>query len=164
MSATNRGASRQPRDFYPTPEHAFKPLLECDALPFNTLYYEPAQGDGRLVRWLNESGRWCEGSDLATGTDFLTVTARKEFIITNPPFSLAQEFVTHALALSDNVMMLLPLGFLGAQKRRDWFVANEPSALFVLSKRPSFTGNGKTYAADYAWFYWGQQYRGIKHL
>ncbi len=162
MSATNRGAKRQPKDFYPTPESAFKPLLEI--LPHHTNYFEPAQGDGRLVRWLIESGRWCDGADITTGTDFLTTESPKEFIITNPPFSLAQKFVAHALTLSENVMMLLPLGFLGAQCRRDWFVANEPAALFVLSKRPSFTSDGKTDAADYAWFYWGSRHRGIFHL
>ena len=165
MSATNRGALRRERDFYPTPESAFKPLLE-KVLPVNVRFYEPARGDGRLVEWLRVSGRDAYGSDLAQGFDFLKrkKSFQRDFIITNPPFSLAQEFVTHALTLSDDVMMLLPLGFLGSQKRRDWFVVNEPAALFVLSQRPSFTGDGKTDAADYAWFYWGNRWGGINHL
>ncbi len=164
MSATNRGAVRREKDFYPTPESAFKPLLE-KVLPMDVRFYEPAQGDGRLVRWLKESGRKAYGADLAEGFDFFNMeSCRRDFIITNPPFSLAQEFVTHALTLSDDIMMLLPLGFLGAQKRREWFVANEPAALFVLSKRPSFTDDGRTDAADYAWFYWGNRWGGINHL
>jgi hypothetical protein len=60
--------------------------------------------------------------------------------------------------------MLLRLNFLGAQRRRDWWKAHEPAALFVLSARPSFTQDGKTDATDYAWFAWTNRYKGIYHL
>jgi hypothetical protein len=162
MSATNRGTVRREKDFYPTPESAFRPMLE--RLPFNRSYYEPACGDGRLVRWLQQFGHTAYGTDLVTGTDFMACTDCQDFIITNPPFSLALEFAQKSLSLSEDVLLLLPLGFLGAQKRRAWFQQREPDALFVLSERPSFTGNGRTDAADYAWFYWGPIWHGIKHL
>ncbi len=35
-------------------------------------------------------------------------------------------------------MLLLRLNWLASQKRREWFKTHEPSALFVLSERPSF--------------------------
>ncbi len=166
MSATNRGAKRNKADFYATPEGAFKPLLAH--LPRRVIYWEPAQGDGRLVRWLRESGRRAYGTDLNVGRDFLKSEARRQFIITNPPFSLAREFIDHARALAPEVMMLLRLNFLGAEMRREWWIANEPAAIFVLSQRPKFGKNkhGKlsSDATEYGWFYWGTRFSGIRHF
>ncbi len=160
MSSTNRGAVRNKADFYPTPETAFKPLIPY--LPYSE-FWDPACGDWRLIRWLREAGRCADGADMATGTDFLKDQRRRGFIITNPPFSLAQEFCQHANDHAEEVMMLLRLNFLGAQKRMHWWRANEPRALFVLSKRPDFTGAGGD-SCEYAWFYWGNRFHGIKHL
>lgn len=87
---------------------------------------------------------------------------RKTFscIITNPPFTLAQEFVERAHLMLNkpwggDVVMLLRLGFL-ASKRRQAFWKQYPLAkLLVLSKRPSFREEGSaTDASEYAWFIW----------
>lgn len=164
MSSTNRGAIRREADFYATPEGAFKPLLSILPMDKSLLYWEPACGDRRLIKWIYEAGALADGVDLRTdGVDFLTDVNRRRFIITNPPFSIAQEFCDHALKHADEVMMLLRLNFLGAQKRCGWWKANEPKALFVLSKRPDFTGGGGD-ATEYAWFYWGHRFTGIHHL
>ena len=137
MSSTNRGAVRQEADFYATPEAAFHPLI-----PYLTHVpkpiWEPASGDDRLVKWMNEKAIFAQGNDLRNGYDFLKDATRRETILTNPPFSLAQEFVDHAFSHSDHVFMLLRLNFLGAGCRRDWWRLHEPSALFVLSDRPGF--------------------------
>lgn len=159
MSSTNRGAVRNAADFYPTPESAFRPLLAH--LPRDVEYWEPACGDGRLIAWGRQAGLAINGSDLEN--DFLKDETRRRFILTNPPFTLAKEFCDHALALAPEVLMLLRLNFLGAQKRRAWWQQHEPAALFVLSARPDFTGGGGD-SCDYAWFYWGSRWTGIKHL
>lgn len=142
MSATNRGAERHEADFYATPAAAFLPLLEH--LPTNVSYWEPSCGDGRLIKWLRESGRAAGGADLypqsplwAQG-DFLLDYIERDFIITNPPFIIAQEFAAHGLEVASEMMLLLRLNFLASAKRRAWWKAHEPSALFVLSERPSF--------------------------
>ena len=108
-------------------------------------------------------GILADGDDLNSGYDFLKDTTQRGCILTNPPFSLAQDFCHHALKHSTHVFMLLRLNFLGSQKRKQWWIQHEPSALFVLSQRPSFT-DGSTDATDYAWFYWGPAYKGIFHL
>lgn len=164
MSSTNRGAIRREADFYATPEAAFKPLLAFLPMDKALLYWEPACGDRRLIQWIYEAGGLADGKDLRTdGVDFLKDETPRTFIITNPPFSLAQEFCDHALKHANEVMMLLRLNFLGAQKRADWWRKNEPAALFILSKRPDFTGGGGD-SCEYAWFYWGHRFTGIHHL
>lgn len=146
MSATARGTERDPKDFYPTPWPAFSPLLPL--LPREVPIHDPCAGDGRIVRWLRESGRICTGADLfpdygqtvyvPTATDYLLDTTIREFVSTNPPFSLAFEMCQHARTHSREFMFLLRLSFLESEERGDWLAANEPSALFVLRKRPSF--------------------------
>ena len=170
MSSTNRGAIRKESDFYPTPWEAFSVILPW--LPKNIHFHDPAAGDGRLIRWLRESGRDATGSDLfpqkpqilypQTPVDYLKDTASKRFTITNPPFSLAQEFCDHALKNSLEVMMLLRLNFLGSQKRKEWWKTHEPDCIFVLSSRPDFTGDGGD-SCEYGWLYWGDRFFGIKH-
>jgi len=136
MSSTKRGATRHEADFYSTPEAAFKPLLPF--LSCHVKLWEPAWGDGRLVRWMVEAHLDAAGDDLKDGYDFLKDESQRGCIITNPPFSLALEFCNHAISHAPHVFMLLRLNFLASASRRDWWRAHPPSALFILSERPSF--------------------------
>ena len=165
MSSANRGAVRIESDFYPTPLDSFEPLIPWIKRAASDVW-EPACGDGRLVRCMERNGIPAAGSDINSErnpTDFLNDDQYRNCVVTNPPFSLAFEFCKHAVRRADHVFLLLRLNFLASKKRAEWFRENEPSALFVLTKRPSFTG-GATDSCDYAWFYWGHKIRGIHHL
>ncbi len=161
MSSTKRGAVRNDHDFYATPEEAFNPLLPflSPGVPF----WEPASGDDRLIRWLRGAGHVADGNDLRHGYDFLKDRTIRGVIITNPPYSLAMQFCAHARRHAPEVIMLLRLNFLGSQSRKAWWMENEPSALYILSKRPSFTG-GPTDSCEYAWLAWGIRHCGIHHI
>lgn len=83
----------------------------------------------------------------------------RRVVLTNPPYNLAREFADRAIREvygSGNVFgvvaMLLRLNWLAGQKRAEWMRAHTPS-VYVLSRRPSFTGMG-TDATDYAWMVW----------
>lgn len=162
MSATNRGSIREPYDFYATPHESYKCLEPF--IPRDGAIWEPACGDRRIIDWLRHLlGVESDGGDIQQGYDFLKDLDIHNCILTNPPYSLAFEFCQHAVKHSRQVFLLLRLNFLASKKRREWFKAHEPSALIVLSERPSFTGSG-TDATDYAWFYWGNRHRGIFHV
>lgn len=162
MSSTNRGSIRNPKDFYPTPDFSFKPLLPH--LDRRGIFWEPAKGDGRLVRWMIEFGLEADGDDIETGCDYLDDNTPRHTVITNPPFSFAFEFCKNAISTAQNIYFLLPLNFLGSQKRKDWFENHEPQSIFILSKRPSFRPDGRTDSNEYGWFYWGNRHIGIWHL
>lgn len=158
MSATNRGAERVPKDFYPTPEDAVEVMLQLFEFKRCTWFLEPCRGDGKIYdRVPVENKIWAE---LQEGIDYLTFDdlflPKNSIIITNPPFSLALEFLTKSLKEAGTVCYLLPLNFLGSKKRYEFWLENPPTQLFPLSKRPSFTGKG-TDACDYAWFVWDYQ-------
>ena len=71
--------------------------------------------------------------------DYLkTEMPRVDLILTNPPFSLAKEFIAKALTESDTVCMLQRVNFLGSQSRKEFWNANPPTHLFVLANRPKF--------------------------
>lgn len=103
-------------------------------------------------------------SRLVHGTfqSFASLTMRKEerfsLIITNPPFSLAETFVWRGLDLlraeTGFLVLLLRLAFLEGQGR-DALHKKHPSDVHVLPRRPSFTRDGNSDMAAYAWFVWG---------
>ena len=129
MSATNRGAKKNTFDFYTTPQ---EPI---DKIP-NHIEKQYAE--------------------IQKGKDYLKVNFKSDLIVTNPPFSLALEFLEKSLREAEVVVYLLRLNFLGSQKRKPFWEKNPPSHIFVLSKRPSFTGKG-TDATEYAWFVWDKK-------
>ena len=97
---------------------------------------------------------------LCRGTDFLpwpvfANPAEFDLIVTNPPYSLAEEFVRKTVTLLTDrgvAMFLLRLGFLASQKRLPlWTKDVRLRRLGVLTQRPSFIG-GTDVKTDYGWF------------
>lgn len=166
MSATGRSDVRVEADYYPTPAWCVHRLLEAVDLPAG-VWLEPCVGDGAIVRAVGRTGRlgvqWRtydirEDSVASTVMDFLSLEpnplrSSADVCLTNPPYSLAMEFVQHAMKHAHVTAMLLRLNFLGSEGRAQFFRAHPPS-VYVLPNRPSFVG-GRTDACEYAWFVWG---------
>jgi hypothetical protein len=83
-----------------------------------------------------------------------------QVVITNPPFSLAMQFVQACLPISTNVVMLLRLNFLASESRSGFMRDTKPN-VYVLPNRPSFVRGGKTDSIEYAWFHWYPGAEGI---
>ena len=80
-----------------------------------------------------------------------------DVIAGNPPYSHALEFVQAGLSILNpggSLGFLLRLGFLASQRRSKFFAENPVTELHILSKRPSFTGDGRTDGSEYAFFVW----------
>ena len=176
MSATNRGSKRNESDFYATPLECVYALLDnYDGIGPKDIILEPSAGNGNIIQALRNKGyknfieavelRDDETSELMKKADevsicnFLTdydATCKYDVIIGNPPYSLAQEFIDKSLELlipGGRLIFLLRTNFLESKKRFEWWQNKIPSGLYVLSKRPSFTGKG-TDATSYSWFIW----------
>jgi hypothetical protein len=76
-------------------------------------------------------------------------------VITNPPYTLAAEFILRCrrLAPQAEIAMLLRLGFLESKSREAFWDFMGAADLYVLPDRPSFRGGGSD-SATYAWFVW----------
>ncbi|SFU70692.1 hypothetical protein [Alicyclobacillus macrosporangiidus] len=174
MSATNRALTkRHPYDAYSTPAWVTEAIVREIVWGTDPHILEPCVGQGAILNVLVNSPvvppAYYDYCEIQEDRDFLTYDfndRRFDFVITNPPFSLAQEFIERSLTLANCVIMLLRLNFLASRQRKEWWQKHPPTAIHVLTKRPSFTGKG-TDATDYAWFVWdttGRQKRGLYWL
>ena len=183
MSATNRGAQRDHRDFYQTPRWCVDALLEAEDIQGNVL--DPGCGDGAILSAVSghpgvHAALGVELDDslaeaaIASGPlgrldvisgDFLEYAEKVsphapfDCAVGNPPYRMAAEFARAALRCvkaGGKVAFLLRLNFLGSSRKRLDLVGPSSSLahVIVLARRPSFSGNGRTDATDYAWMGW----------
>ena len=162
-----RFADLEGPDFFPTPAWATHALIGSES--FEGGIWEPACGDGAMVRVLEQTGCPVEASDLydrgcgKSSINFLETTRLVDNIITNPPYNAAEGFVKAGLRQSRRKLaLLLRLAFLeGANRRREIFSRTPPARVWVFSERITFypagavrRGSGTT---AYAWFVWDKQ-------
>lgn len=154
---------------------------ECvDALlsaePLVGLTWDPCAGGGNIPRRLTAAGIRSQGSDIVDRNagfpvaDFLGdlkplqgFAAGVMNIVTNPPFSEAQEIVERALDLvPGKVIVLQRLAWLEGQKRKRFFIDSRLSHVWVHSSRISMPPGGTDVpaiggATAYAWFVFGRE-------
>ena len=151
--------ARHEQDFYATPHWCYQALEPYVNWSHVSTTFEPCQGDRRIVNWL-KGGRehvtvdGCDIRDTPSINYLATQPDQVDLIITNPPYSHALEFIKKGISHSRCSFWFLRLNFLAGQNRNEFFVKNPLKALIVSSRRPSFTNDGKTDAADYGWFVW----------
>lgn len=158
FSANNISGKRKKSDFYETPYSMTRQFL--DDCSFYGDVLEPACGSGAIVKVLEEYGYETHYFDIEV--DFLKYQGSVCNIITNPPFSLAHEFILHAKKIATRkIAMLLPLSYLHGKRRYDEIYCDE---LFPLSSVHVYTrypllgndlredGKYSTGMMVYAWF------------
>jgi len=125
----------------------------CRSVPKEWKIWECAAGSGRLVNYLEQLGYEVEGTDILAGFDFMSpLMAVPEFdmIITNPPFSLADEWLQRCYDLGKPFALLMPITKMGEQGRFKLF-KKYGIQLVMLPERCEFvTPSGKEGGA---WFY-----------
>lgn len=99
---------REVNDYYATDPRAARLLMEVEK--FSPMIWECACGEGHLAKEFEKAGYRVYATDLVDRgygyqQDFLSCAAPPIpgfDIITNPPYSKAQEFVEHALDISED--------------------------------------------------------------
>ena len=154
MSATNRGAKRSPNDFYATPPDTVRTILRFIDWPRVNTMIEPCRGDGAITSLVPDHV-FVDWAEIREGRDYLTTSfERADLVLTNPPFGPSLDFLKKSLTEAPTVIYLQRLNWLGAQWRRDFWQANLPTHVFVLSNRPRFIAGKSSDATEYAWFCW----------
>ena len=139
MIGGNPGGKRADSDFYPTPPDVTEALLDFLDLPPYTAIWEPACGDGHMVDVMRKHDLHVIASDIRYGMDFLTAENQDcDWIITNPPFSLADEFVERCIASGKPFALLLKSQYWHAKKRLALFRDCPPTFVCPLTWRPDF--------------------------
>jgi putative uncharacterized protein (fragment) len=173
-ASSHSDGDRVINDYYATDPNALEQLLKFEV--FHEKVWEPACGGGHLSRVLESHGYSVRNSDIVDrmgdgGVELLDFiegdTGMWEGdIITNPPYSFAQEFVEKALSTVVDglkVAMFLKLTFLEGKKRKEMFAKCPPKRVYVFSHRVTCAKGGdfasaKSSAVAYAWFIWEKGY------
>lgn len=131
----NHPHQRAELDFYATEPKQVRLLLGIEDLS-GARILEPCCGTGSIAQVLTEAGLEVEASDIADRgfgrqQDFFTIPSFDGHIVTNPPFTRAVDFVSHALSIipkGRKACFFLKLTFLEGIKRRHFFDITPPQA------------------------------------
>lgn len=178
LAGGNPTNDRVENDYYATNPKAVRMLLEKYDI-FGHTILEPCVGEGHISNAINEfykNKREIIGVDLVDRgypntivTDFLNWDTKNKYdaIVTNPPYSLAMEFVEKGMSLlkdDGQMAMFLKIQFLEGQKREQLFEKYPPKYIYVFRNRMATWNNGqeldpntnKKWATTmcHAWFVW----------
>lgn len=141
-------SKRRELDFYPTPPEATHALMQFltmkGIVKRDSLVWEPACGNGAMSTVIATYVDEVHSTDIRQtgfgvgGVDFLAASFDCEAVITNPPFALSEQFITHAKKQAPVVAMLLKSQYWHAQRRIDLFNQHSPAYVLPLTWRPDF--------------------------
>lgn len=159
---------RKKSDFYETPYSITRHLLNVESFDSNSTVCEPACGDGAITKVLES--KWDKKNIISYDIEknFLSETEQYDYIITNPPFSIANEFIEKAkLVARKKFAFLLPLSYLHGKKRYDTIYTDLSyglSEVYVFTRYPMLgeklreDGKYHTGMMVYAWFVFENKY------
>lgn len=176
LAGTSTTRERVKDDYYATPYDSTRALL--DNVKFYGNFLEPCVGGGHIAEVIKKhypnEPVYCmdlvdRGYPNTLVDDFLTydfLDQKFDNIITNPPYSLAQEFLEKSMKITNNggkVAMFLKIQFLEGVKRLEMFKKYPPKYIYVFTKRQNPWRNGspldekgKPWSSTmcFAWFVW----------
>lgn len=182
LAGGNPKNDRVENDFYATNPKAVEMLFEKEK--FKGSFLEPCVGQGHIANVIetaypNEpiyvSDLVDRGYNNTKVFDFLThnfMGTKIHNIITNPPFSLAKEFLEKSMEIIEyggKVALFLKIQFLEGEKRKEMFEKYPPKYIYVFRKRMATFNNGqevdengKKWATTmcHAWFVWEKGFKG----
>jgi hypothetical protein len=157
-------------DAYFSPPEAVTSLIHIEARYLPKCIWEPAAGDGAIVRPLQAAGFTVVASDIAdyglvdceSGVDYLTAKPIPgvEGIVTNPPYKLAVRFAEKALRENHYLALLLRTNFLESTARLQFFRKHQPARIWISSRRlpmmhrHGWQGPRAPSNTCFAWFIW----------
>jgi hypothetical protein len=165
-------------DFVPTPPEPTRALLhyEGDRIRELGLIWEPAAGDGAMMREIEGVGFPCVGSDLVdrgcgarirSFYDFDQPLGDARAIITNPPYIECNErdgqgrWIWHAMDVLkiEYMALLLSWSWPGAGGHAKIWATYPPARVYLMRWKIDFTGEGAPPMLN-GWFVWDRTWKG----
>jgi hypothetical protein len=169
------GLDREKDDFYPTPPEPTRALLaaELPRLRDFSCIWEPAAGDGAMVREMEALGLKVQKSDLvdrgcgAIIANFYSFTSGPRAIVTNPPFAECgwgngrARWLYHALETLgvEYMALLMNWSFPGAGGLAPFWAKYPPARVYLMRWKIDFTGQGAPPMLN-GWFVWDRRHQG----
>lgn len=89
-------------DIVYTPDAVAKFIVETFK-PYGRIL-EPCKGGGAFIRYLPDA-EWCE---IQEGRDFFDWDEQVDWIVSNPPYSLWDQWMSHSMDLAEHIVYLVP--------------------------------------------------------
>lgn len=151
-------------DYFPTPPWATRALCEYVIKPSGTVL-EPACGEGDMAKPLGEYFNRVFASDIfnygyGSVSDYLTTPNASDWMITNPPFNLALDFILKGLdETTKGVAVLVRSAFFESKGRYvKLFKDRPPTTVAPFVERVAMLkgrlDRNAGSATSYAWFVW----------
>jgi hypothetical protein len=166
MSQRVSGYARKPNDSYETPAWVTQALLPHIRVKPPAMVLEPAAGTGKMAKALKHAGFKVKAADLTDGDDFLDLALLPgmiDAVITNPPYGMAAEFISHALDLTEPrglVAMLLRTDYDHAATRRYLFIYPFAKKVVLTKRIRWFANSTGSPSFNHAWFVWDWRHKG----
>lgn len=165
MAGGNSTEGRVKDDFYGTPKEATHSIMQAlrprlKEIEHRTIH-EPCCDEGAMGKVMIEYGLKVLGTDInprgyGYQKDFQKIASNgKKPVITNPPFSLAEELIVRSLEIweSDFLVLLLKSTYFHAGERQALFERHKPTNIFALPWRLDFHNLGRP-TMECSWFVW----------
>lgn len=156
-------------DFYSTPKSLVWTCEDIIKHEFSTSdsIYEPCSGDGAISETLRELGFCVIENDLYRGgVDYLTNETSLCFVITNPPFSLWDDFVNKAKSHAKKFMFIGRLNYFGTYGRYTSGIWSNLKSIHVFNRyvdyQTPYRSDGLFHvgAMSTGWFLWDMSFFG----
>lgn len=161
-------------EVFRTPAYCYDLLFDCHPEWFVGRGFDPAAGDGRMIREIIRRGnpgphflndirdeelpKMVDCGHASVG-DYLTMDDPPacDFMITNPPFTKAVEFVQKARThVSGPICILQSTRWQSTQKRSEWLRTAGLALVLNLPRRPQWEvdsgGKVRNNVMDFAWY------------
>ncbi len=111
--------SLNPRDCVNTPDDLAQRIVAHFLPQIKGRILEPCEGGGAFTRAFAQSGLTeVTALEIQRGSDFFAFHEKVNWIITNPPWSLARRFFWHSYELADDIIFLITLHHLFSLRAR----------------------------------------------
>jgi len=169
-SRNNASGKRKASDLYETHYSLSREILPKLAWNTNLSISDPCAGNGAIVKVLKEYGftNIISHDILTDKVDFLQDTTPVDYCFSNPPYSLANEFILHAKeVVKEKFAFLLPLTYLQGSYRYNniWMDNTFPlESIYVFNRFPMLgvplreDGLMSTGMQSMAWFVWDKKH------
>lgn len=178
VSMKEQGYVRPEDDFFETPKVATCTMLNNINIPRDVILWECACGHGKISKILEKvyGPDRVLSTELNTdrygigGINFLSEGYKykpegKFWLVTNPPFKLANEFVRKGFELgAERIIFLLRFNYLESGKVREDILNNGHLLRVLLMKERlqmfpyGWTGKKGSATQNHAWFIWDRNY------
>lgn len=154
----DKGTQSRESDKCMTPRPVAKQLIELLPIAKTDSLLDPFRGTGAFYDQFPATDGGCVYCEIDENLDFFDCSAKVDWIISNPPYSIFEAVLDHSFELAKNVVYLVPLSkvFSSMGRIRKWSKYGNIKRMWILSAGSC----GFPFGFPAAFVWWEKDYTG----